>query len=194
METSRSDDIDSDELGGIVGGHILTYLQQSLTNYEAVAVETEIASVSESLRRLEMTEEQPKIRRVRATGYVYFSGDYLPTSEYLNDVIENAFQGDELKVFMGRLKKAYDPVLRSTTQVWNALTAIHEQYLPASSESSGNNNILNNKIFVIVVGLAGGVALVALFGVLRYRKNKEEVSIEQFHLSPDNCHANKSEI
>jgi hypothetical protein len=194
METSRSDDIDSDELGGIVGGHILTYLQQSLTDYEAVAVETEIAVVSEPLRRLETTEDQPKIRRVRATGYVYFAGDYLPTSEYLNDVIENAFQGDELKVFLGRLKKAYDPVLRSTTQVWNALTAIHEEYLPANSESSGNNNIMNNNIIVIAVGLAGCVALVALFGVLRYRKNKEEVSIEKFYLSSDNCHANESKI
>ncbi|KAL3798407.1 hypothetical protein HJC23_005060 [Cyclotella cryptica] len=174
METSKSGDIDSDELGGIVGGHILTYLQQSLTDYEAVAVETEIAAVSEPFRRREMTEEQPKIRQVRATGYVYFAGDYLPTSEYLNGLIENAFEGDEIEVFLGRLEKAYDPVIRSTTQVWDGLTANHEEYLPANTTSSDSGNLLSNNIFVIGLGLAGGVALVALFGVLRYRKDKDD--------------------
>lgn len=177
METSQSGDVDAEELGGFVGGHIITYLEQTLVDYEPVSVETEVTVLSELFRRLDVNETMPYILQTRVTGYVYFVGDFLPTSKYLNDVIEDAFVGDQEQAFMELIESADDPVLRSATRVWSGMGSSQEAYLPVvdgySTSAQGNN--VNWRLIAIGAGAVSGVVLIALFAGLRYRRSMEEV-------------------
>lgn len=175
LETSQSGDIDTDELSTILGDHVLGYLQQAIVEYEAVSVETEVSTVSEPFRRLE--EMQLMILQVRVTGFVYFLGDSLPTSEYLNEAIKGAFEGDEMNTLIANLEVADDSVLRATTSVWSSLTDSKEQHLAIQTNSSSIGDIIMDNIVYISAGLASGVTLIALFAGLHYRRSKQEVGV-----------------
>jgi hypothetical protein len=175
LETSQSGDIDTDELNTIVGVQILFYLQQTMVEYEAVSVETETITLSEPVRRLE--ETQPMILQVRVSGFVYFVGDSLPTSEYLDTMIESAFEGDEALHVLAKLEAAEDPALRSITAVWSGLADSKEEYLAIENSRSSIGDIIMDNITYISAGLACGVALIALFAGIQYRRSKNEVSI-----------------
>ena len=154
-----------------------------MTEYEAVSVETIMTSLSEPLRRLEINETLPMILQVRASGFVYFAGDGIPTSEYLDEFAKSAFEGDENDQFLNTLKSAKDSVLQSTTAVWPSV-ASKEEYLAIESSSDMNDSsssiwdtIMDNIVY-ISTGLACGVALIALYvGVRYYRQSKRDVSI-----------------
>jgi hypothetical protein len=117
------------------------------------------------------------ILQVQASGFVYFLGDSLPTSEYLEIMIESAFEGDEAVHVLSKLEAAEDPVLRSTTAVWSGLADSKEEYLAIESNSSSFGDVIMDNIVYISTGLACGVALIALFAGIQYRRSKNEVSI-----------------
>lgn len=174
LETLQSGDIDKDELNAIVGEHVLDYLQLTLIEYEAVSVELEISTLSEQVRRLE--EAQPMILQVRAAGFVYFKGDNIPSTNYLNEVVESAFEGDLSEQVLGILETADDPVLRSTTSVWSGLADSKQEYLAVESSSTSIGDIFLDNIYAVSAGLACGVLLIALFAGFQYRRWRKEVS------------------
>lgn len=176
LETSQSGGIDTDELNSIIGDHILLYLQGEMTDYKAVSVETEISTLSEPVRFLEVAESQPMILQVRANGFVYFVGNSLPASEYVNEVIVNAFEGEEVEKVLKKLGEAEDPVLRSTVSAWSGFAQSKEEYLAMESSSPSVGDIIMDNIVFISAGLASGVVLIALFAGLQYRRSKKEVS------------------
>ena len=123
------------------------------------------------------------ILQVRVIGFVYFIGDSLPDSEYLDEIASDAFEGDENKQFIDTLKAAKDSVLQSTTAVWPGV-ASKEEYLAvenSSNMSDGPSSIwdtLMDNIVYISTGLACGVALIALYaGVRYYQQSKRDVSV-----------------
>lgn len=175
LETSQSGDTDTNELNTIVGEQLFSYLQRTLTEYQVQSVETETSTVSEPVRRLE--EALPMILQVHTTGFVYFLGDDLPTSEYLNEVAQSAFDGDEMSQVLARLEAAEDPVLRSTTALWSGLADSKEEFLAIETSSSSVGDFIMDNIVYISAGLACGVALIALLAGMQYRKLKRDVSV-----------------
>ena len=116
------------------------------------------------------------ILQVHTTGFVYFLGDDLPTSEYLNEVAQSAFDGDEMSQVLARLEAAEDPVLRSTTALWSGADS-KEEFLAIETSSSSVGDFIMDNIVYISAGLACGVALIALLAGMQYRKLKREVSV-----------------
>ena len=177
LETSQSGGIDTDELNSIIGDHILLYLQEVMNDYKAVSVEIATSTFSEPLRHLEVVDSQPMILQVRANGFIYFVGDNLPSSEYVNQVIGSALEGDEIDKLLEKFGEAEDPVLRSTVSAWSGLIQSKDEYLAMKSSNSSIGDIIMDNIVYISAGLASGVVLIALFAGLQYRRKREVSSI-----------------
>lgn len=173
LETSKSGDVDTDELNLIVGDHILAYLQQMLLDYQVVSIEIEMSLLSEPVRRLQAQEAGPMILRLLGTGFVYFLGGNLPTTEYLNEILESAFYGDETEKVLDMFEASEDPVLRSSTAVGPDIADSKEEYIAIVENSTSSfGDVIMDNIVYISAGLASGVVLIALLAAIQYRRAK----------------------
>ena len=169
----RSGKIDTNELSAIIGSHLRQYLQKTLPHdYLVEEVGMDVVIDMEPVRFL-AESSRPVNVQVHGSGFAFFAGVFVPSTDYLNGVVAHAFKGEGNDRFVERLRNAIDPTLRSTISVKSVSqdeilpsSIITEEYIPHGSDGASNEK------YIWIGLISAGVALAALFLAPRAKLRK----------------------
>ena len=188
LET-ESDTVDANELAYLVNAHLLEEMQSELSSVETTSVDVTVTPIADDeIPGLMFAGDN--MREFEVTGTASFTGSAVPTSETLNEVIQESFEGSSGEEFVSDLQNAEDEGLQSTqtisTDITTSETISSEKEEEATSEDMGveivesNLNVVSDdpvaskELWMIVLVFAVGLLLVALYVVKTRRGRKME--------------------
>ena len=204
---AESDTVDANELAYLVNAHLLEEMQSELSSTETSSVDVTVTPLSvDEIPGLMFVGDN--MREFEVTGTASFTGSAKPTSETLNEVIQESFEGSSGEEFVSDLQNAEDEGLQSTQTISTDITtsetiSSEKEEEVATSEDMGvefvesnldvvsDDPVASKELWMIVLVFAVGLLLVALYVVKTRRGRKmeqNEVNAVEVSVESYNCY------
>ncbi|KAL7530655.1 hypothetical protein ACHAXR_007826 [Thalassiosira sp. AJA248-18] len=198
--------IDTDELTSIASSHLLKETQTNFANTEVTRVNVNISSIPSRRRRrlqagLAFSSDNgvSKEHEFAVSGQAYFADSSMPTTDELDAVAQESFEGESGDEFIYSLQNAEDSGLQSTRSISVDLPSesngeIFASHLGTSDEGvTDGDPIVGQPLYVLGVVFGVGFLLVAMY-VFKTRRGRinqldgnavDEVSVFQSYCASD---------
>jgi len=165
---TQSNAIDENELESLVTNHLLKEMQLEPSSADVKMVSINVRPVV--VTGLSFGSELPDEHDYKVTGNVYFEDPDMPTSEVLDNVVVQSFEGESSERLLKSLQSAEDDGLQSVRSISMDMSEQINTDMVSNRLDVNDEPIVNDQLYIIAIIF--GVACFTLIAIYAFNRTR----------------------